>query len=59
MDENGRYWFRGRFDDIIKTSGCRVGPYEVENVLLEHPAVAECSVFEVPDRPQGPGNRKR
>ena len=39
MDENGRYWFHGRFDDIIKTGGFRVGPYEVENVLMEHPAV--------------------
>ncbi len=53
MDENGRYWFRGRFDDIIKTGGYRVGPYEVENVLLEHPAVAECSVFGVPDPLRG------
>ena len=53
MDENGRYWFRGRFDDIIKTGGDRVGPYEVENVLLEHPAVAECSVFGVPDPLRG------
>ena len=52
-DENGRYWFRGRFDDIIKTGGYRVGPYEVENVLLEHPAVAECSVFGVPDPLRG------
>ena len=50
MDENGRYWFRGRFDDIIKTGGYRVGPYEVENVLMEHPAVAECSVIGVPQR---------
>ena len=53
MDENGRYWFKGRFDDIIKTGGYRVGPYEVENVLLEHPAVAECSVFGVPDPLRG------
>ncbi len=53
IDENGRYWFRGRFDDIIKTGGYRVGPYEVENVLLEHPAVAECSVFGVPDPLRG------
>ena len=53
MDENGRYWFRGRFDDIIKTGGYRVGPYEVENVLLEHPAVAECSVIGVPDPLRG------
>ena len=49
MDENGLYWFHGRFDDIIKTGGFRVGPYEVENVLMEHPAVVECSVIGVPD----------
>lgn len=48
-DENGRYWFHGRFDDIIKTGGFRVGPYEVEHVLMEHPAVLECSVIGVPD----------
>ena len=53
MDENGRYWFHGRFDDIIKTGGYRVGPYEVENVLMEHPAVAECSVIGVPDPLRG------
>ena len=53
VDENGRYWFRGRFDDIIKTGGYRVGPYEVENVLMEHPAVAECSVIGVPDPLRG------
>ena len=52
-DQNGRYWFRGRFDDIIKTGGFRVGPYEVENVLMEHPAVAECSVIGVPDSLRG------
>lgn len=52
-DENGRYWFHGRFDDIIKTGGFRVGPYEVENVLMEHPAVAECSVIGVPDTLRG------
>ena len=52
-DENGRYWFRGRFDDIIKTGGYRVGPYEVENVLMEHPAVVECSVIGVPDPLRG------
>ncbi len=49
MDENGLYWFHGRFDDIIKTGGFRVGPYEVENVLMEHPAVVECSVIGVAD----------
>ncbi len=53
MDENGRYWFHGRFDDIIKTGGFRVGPYEIENVLTEHPAVAECSVIGVPDSLRG------
>ncbi|MCR5742324.1 MAG: AMP-binding protein [Lachnospiraceae bacterium] len=53
MDENGRYWFNGRFDDIIKTGGFRVGPYEVENVLMEHPAVLECSVIGVPDALRG------
>lgn len=53
MDENGRCWFHGRFDDIIKTGGYRVGPYEVENVLMEHPAVAECSVIGVPDPLRG------
>lgn len=53
MDENGRYWFHGRFDDIIKTGGFRVGPYEVEHVLMEHPAVAECSVVGVPDPLRG------
>ncbi len=53
MDENGRYWFHGRFDDLIKTGGFRVGPYEVEEVLMEHPAVVECSVIGVPDDLRG------
>ena len=53
MDENGRYWFHGRFDDIIKTGGFRVGPYGVGNVLMEHPAVVECSVIGVPDALRG------
>ena len=52
-DENGRCWFHGRFDDIIKTGGFRVGPYEIENVLMEHPAVVECSVIGVPDALRG------
>ncbi|MBQ8345881.1 MAG: AMP-binding protein, partial [Clostridia bacterium] len=52
-DADGRYWFHGRFDDIIKTGGFRVGPYEVENVLMEHPAVVECSVIGVPDPLRG------
>ena len=53
QDENGRYWFHGRFDDIIKTGGFRVGPYEIENVLMEHPAVLECSVIGIPDAQRG------
>lgn len=53
MDENGRYWFHGRFDDIIKTGGFRVGPYEIENVLMEHPGVVECSVVGVTDALRG------
>ena len=53
MDEKGLCWFHGRFDDIIKTGGFRVGPYEVEHVLMEHPAVAECSVVGVPDSLRG------
>ena len=53
QDENGLFWFHGRFDDIIKTGGYRVGPYEVEHVLIEHPAVMECSVIGVPDPARG------
>ena len=53
QDEEGKYWFHGRFDDIIKTGGFRVGPYEVENVLMEHPGVLECSVIGIPDTLRG------
>lgn len=53
QDEDGTFWFHGRFDDIIKTGGFRVGPDEVEHVLLEHPAVKECSVIGVPDSLRG------
>lgn len=53
MDENGEYWFHGRFDDVIKTGGFRVGPYEIENILMEHPNVLECSVVGVPDELRG------
>ena len=53
QDSEGNYWFHGRFDDIIKTGGYRVGPYEVENVLMEHPDVVECSVVGVPDTLRG------
>ena len=52
-DEDGYYWFNGRIDDIIKTGGYRVGPYEIENVLMEHPAVLECSVVGIPDKLRG------
>ncbi len=52
-DEEGYFWFNGRSDDIIKTGGYRVGPYEIENVLMEHPAVLECSVVGVPDPLRG------
>ncbi len=52
-DENGVYWFHGRFDDIIKTGGYRVGPYEIENILMEHKAVVECSVIGIPDELRG------
>lgn len=52
-DGEGRFWFHGRFDEIIKTGGFRVGPHEVEEVLMEHPGVLECSVFGIPDRLRG------
>jgi acetyl-CoA synthetase len=48
-DEDGYYWFVGRADDVIKTSGHLVGPFEVESALLEHPAVAEAGVIGKPD----------
>lgn len=53
MDEDGVYHFHGRFDDIIKTGGFRVGPCEIENVLMMHPCVVECSVIGVPDALRG------
>ncbi len=53
MDEDGYFWFNGRIDDVIKTGGFRVGPFEIENVLMEHPAVMECSVIGVPDELRG------
>jgi acetyl-CoA synthetase len=48
-DEDGYFWFVGRKDDVIKTSGHLVGPFEVESVLLEHEAVAEAGVIGKPD----------
>jgi acetyl-CoA synthetase len=52
-DEDGYYWFVGRADDIIKSSGYRIGPFEVESALLEHPAVLECAITAVPDPERG------
>jgi acetyl-CoA synthetase len=52
-DEDGYFWFVGRADDLIKTSGYRVGPFEVESALIEHPAVLECAVTGVPDPTRG------
>lgn len=52
-DEEGYYHYRGRTDDLIKSAGYRIGPAEVEHVLLEHPAVADCGVVGVPDRERG------
>ncbi len=49
MDSDGYFWFKGRADDIIKTAGHMVGPFEVESVLTAHPAVAEAAVFGIPD----------
>ena len=48
-DSDGYYWFVGRKDDIIKSSGYRIGPFEVESALMEHPAVIECAITGVPD----------
>jgi len=52
-DEDGYYWFVGRNDDVIKSSGYRIGPFEVESALLEHPAVLECAITGVPDEERG------
>ncbi|MBP7402373.1 MAG: AMP-binding protein [Clostridia bacterium] len=53
MDEDGYFWFVGRADDIIKSSGYRIGPFEVESVIMEHPAVLECAVTGAPDPDRG------
>lgn len=52
-DEDGYYWFVGRSDDVIKSSGYRIGPFEVESALQEHPSVLECAVTGVPDPERG------
>lgn len=53
MDDEGNFWFIGRDDDVIKASGYRIGPFEVESALLEHPAVAEAAVVGSPDTIRG------
>ena len=53
VDADGYFWFQGRVDDVIKTSGERVGPFEVESALVEHPAVAEAGVIGKPDAIRG------
>jgi len=53
MDEDGYFWFIGRNDDVIKSSGYRIGPFEVESALLEHPAVQESAVVGSPDLIRG------
>jgi acetyl-CoA synthetase len=52
-DEDGYFWFVGRSDDVIKSSGYRIGPFEVESALMEHPAVLECAITAVPDPDRG------
>ena len=52
-DQDGYYWFEGRADDVIKSSGYRIGPFEVESALMTHPAVVECAITGVPDDTRG------
>ena len=52
-DADGYYWYVGRADDIIKSSGYRIGPFEIESVLIQHPAVLECAITGVPDPERG------
>ncbi len=53
MNEDGYLWFVGRADDLIKTSGYRVGPFEVESAVMQHPCVLECAITGVPDPVRG------
>jgi len=53
MDQDGFYWYVGRMDDVIKSSGYRIGPFEIENVIMELPYVLECGVSAVPDAIRG------
>ena len=52
-DEDGYYWYVGRVDDVIKSSGYRIGPFEIESVIMELPYVLECAVTPVPDAVRG------
>lgn len=52
-DEDGYFWYVGRIDDLIKSSGYRISPFEIESVLMEHPAVLECAVTGIPDSRRG------
>lgn len=52
-DGDGYFWFEGRSDDVIKCSGYRIGPFEVENALMSHPSVMECAVTAAPDPVRG------
>ena len=52
-DEDGYFWYVGRADDVIKSSGYRIGPFEVESALMTHPAVVECAITGVPDEIRG------
>ena len=53
MDEDGFFWYVGRVDDVIKSSGYRIGPFEIENVIMELPYVLECGVSAAPDEVRG------
>ena len=52
-DEDGFYWYVGRVDDVIKSSGYRIGPFEIESVIMELPYVLECGVSAAPDEVRG------
>ena len=53
MDEDGYLWYQGRSDDVFKSSGYRIGPSEIENCLVQHPAVANAVVVPKPDAERG------
>jgi 2-aminobenzoate-CoA ligase len=57
MDEDGYVWFLSREDDLIKSSGYRIGPEEIEDVVTKHPSVADCCVIGVPDPVRGQNTR--